>query len=79
MYKRLKRWYQLIIIKDKIKEADTLKILTGKQQFIIRLNNGKLKIVDLSYVKMFNKLLKGKQRKMTYWNLMEFSLYHTKA
>jgi hypothetical protein len=77
--KRIRLWYQLFWIKDKIAEADALKILTGRQQFIIRLNNGKLAIVTSDYINIFNKILKGKRRGMTYQRLYDMSLYHTKA
>ena len=79
--KKIKLWFQSIIIKEKIKECERLKLVTGKQQFLLRLNNGKLKVVNSSYRKVFNHLIaKGKiqNKQMTLTDLIKISLYHTK-
>ena len=68
-------------VKRKMKEADKKKIITGKQQFVIALNNGRLKVVDSSYRKIFNHLKrKGKNNlpELSYMKIMEIAIYHTK-
>ena len=61
------------------KRCDNQKELTGRQHFLIKLNNGRLAIVNSDYIKSFNKLLKGKQRPMDFIDLHNFSIYKTKA
>lgn len=77
--KWLKRKFQLWRIKSGIRECEETKIISGgKRQYLIRLSNGSLKVVDKSYVNIFNNVFAGKMRKMNFLDLLKMSLYHTK-
>ena len=78
-HKKIRVWYQFKVIKSKIKECDQMKLITGKQQFLIKLNDKKLVIVTNAYLKAFNSTLPKGQPVMTYLDLINLSIYHTKA
>jgi hypothetical protein len=77
--KKIRQWYQIKVIKAKVKECKRLKLITGKQQFLIKLNDKKLVIVTNEYLKAFNSTLPKNQPKMTYLDLCNISLYTTKV
>ncbi len=65
-----------------MKECEKRKIITGRQQFLIRFNDGKLRVVDSSYRKIFNYTLKKSKRmkreQLSYQKLCEMAIYKTK-
>jgi hypothetical protein len=71
----IQRKIQVARVKAGIREADEKKLITGRRQYLIRLNNGRLRVVDKRYVYAYNKLNKTK---MTSLDLVKMSLYNTK-
>jgi hypothetical protein len=59
------------------REANNLHKLTGKRYHVIALNNNKFKVVDNTFVDKYNKLIKGKNRKITINDLLKMSYYST--
>ena len=77
--KKIRVWYQFKVIKSKIKECERMKLITGKQQFLIKLNNKKLAIVTNAYLKAFNQTVPKGKPVMTYLDLCNICIYKTKA
>jgi len=74
---KLKHWLKEQKLRSLIRKCERLKFETGKQQFIIALNTGKLVIVTRRYIEAYNKMYSGKGRKMTYVDLCKLSIYKT--
>ena len=81
--KKIKEWliYQYnsirnnIEFKNKKKKADKLHKLTGKRYHVVPATSTSLMVVDNSYIKVYNKVVKG--RKITINDLLRMSYYST--
>lgn len=78
LYDRIRHWFKERHIRRMVRKCEELKFQTGKQQFLIYLNTGKLVIVNRRYIDAFNKMYAGKARKMEYIDLCKIAIYKTK-
>lgn len=78
LYDSIRHWFKVRHIRRMVRKCEELKFQTGKQQFLIYLNTGKLVIVDRRYIDAFNKMYAGKARKMEYIDLCKIAIYKTK-
>jgi len=62
-------------VKSKIREANFLKLTTGKTHFVVSLDTGRYMVINSSYLKPYNK---ATGRKLTYQDLCRMAVYKTK-
>lgn len=74
--KKYKSWREIRMIRNGMKECERRKFTTGKMQFLIKLNDGKLAVVDRTYTKVFNDTFKSK-KPMSYLDLCQLAIYKT--
>ena len=53
--------------------------ITGKRYHVVPKSNDSLMIVDNTYIKFYNKAVKGKSKKITINDLIRMSYYSTSA
>lgn len=59
------------------RKANKMHRLTGKRYHVIPQSDGKLTIVDNEFIKHYNRVVKGKSKKITIHDLLKMSYYST--
>ena len=59
------------------RKANKMHKLTGKRYHVVPKDNTHLMVVDNSFIKRYNKAVKGKSKKITIHDLLKMSYYST--